>query len=265
MKKTILLTGATDGIGFETAKMFAKDGHNLLIHGRSKQKLETTKDALLKINPNLVIETFLADFSILAEVRSMAKTILSKFTKLDILINNAGIFVVDESKVITTDGLDIRFSVNTIAPYILTKMLIPILGKNSRVVNVSSAAQDTINFEAFNNNKKLSNGAAYAQSKLAIIMWTMEMAEEFPNGPMFVSVNPKSYLGSKMVRDAYGKEGFDLQIGADILYNASLSEEFKDANGKYYDNDNCVFADPHADAFNKETRIKLIEEMAKYL
>lgn len=265
MSKTILLTGSTDGIGFETAKLLAKDGHTLLIHGRSNEKLEATKKELLEINSNLNVETFIADFSSIDEVKQMSNNILEKNIKLDIIINNAGVFLVDDSQVITKDNLDVRFSVNTVAPYILTKKLLPLLSEDGRIVNVSSAAQSTIDFDALENKKALSHSDAYAQSKLAIIMWSIEMAENEAKDKMVVSINPKSFLGSKMVREAYGKKGFDIGLGADILYRASLSNEFSNANGKYYDNDIEMFSAPHPDANNKPDTTKLINFMKKFL
>lgn len=265
MNKTILITGATDGIGLETAKMFANDNHKLLLHGRSLEKLHNTKDLLLKINQNLDIELYIADFSILSDVYKMTDTILRSTDNLDVIINNAGVFVVPDNQIITQNGLDVRFCVNTIAPYILTKNLMPILNKNSRVINLSSAAQCPINFELLNSNRNvLSHDEAYAQSKLAVIMWSIEMAQNNPIGATVISVNPKSFLGSKMVKTAYGRKGFDLKIGADILYRASLSDEFANANGKYYDNDYCVFANPHPFALDKNNRIKLMEFLNKF-
>lgn len=253
--KTILITGATDGIGLETAKLFAKDGHKLLIHGRNSKKLEDVKNELLKINSN--IKTFVADLSVLKNTKNFAEEILATTDKIDVIINNAGVYVLDETT--TSDGLDARFSVNTISPYLLTKMLLPILSNKGRIVNLSSAAQIDVDFEAMKTGKKLSHDMAYAQSKIAITMWGTELAEELGNKAIVVSVNPKSFLGSKMVKIAYGKDGYDLAIGANILYLASLSDEFADKTGAYYDNDYEKFANPHPFALDKQNRVTLIK------
>ncbi len=259
--KTILLTGATDGIGLETAKMFAKADHKLLLHGRNKNKLENAKDILLSINPKLNIELYIADFTSLEDVYAMANAILQNHSKLDILINNAGVFVVSDHESITKDNLDVRFQVNTITPYILTKKLLPLLGHGSRVINLGSAAQAPVRLDALNNHTKVSTDEAYAQSKLALMMWSMEMAANPSNKATFISVNPKSFLGSKMVRDAYGQKGYDLKIGAKILYKIALSDEFSSANGKYFDNDYEMFINPHPFALNKNNRINLINAL----
>lgn len=257
--KTILITGSTDGIGLETAKLFAKDGHNLLLHGRNAEKLEQVKTELLSINENVNITTFISDLSILSQTKNLAQEILGSNKKIDVIINNAGVFVADDIK--TEDGLDVRFAVNTISPYMLTKMLLPILNEKGRVVNLSSAAQTNVDFIAMKNGTELSHDNAYAQSKLAITMWSMELAEALGEKAVVVSVNPKSFLGSKMVRVAYGKKGYDLLIGANILYRASLSNEFQDKTGAYYDNDYEQFSMPHQFALKKENRVALIETM----
>ncbi|MFI3207436.1 MAG: SDR family NAD(P)-dependent oxidoreductase [Clostridia bacterium] len=255
--KTILITGATDGIGLETARLFAKEGHNILLHGRNYEKLEKIKNELLKTNEN--IKTFVGDLSILKSTKYLAQEILSSTDKIDVIINNAGVFVADETT--TKDGLDLRFAVNTISPYLLTKMLLPILSENGRVVNLSSAAQTNVDFNAMKTGRKLSHDSAYAQSKLAIVMWSMELAKDLGEKAVVVSVNPKSFLGSKMVKTAYGRKGYDLSIGANILHRASLSDEFADKTGSYYDNDYEEFAKPHPFALNKSNRLALIKTM----
>lgn len=259
--KTILITGATDGIGLEAAKLFAKDGNKLLLHGRNSEKLENVKSQLLPINSD--IRTFVCDLSVLKNTKIFAEEILAVTDKIDIIINNAGVFVLDETT--STDGLDIRFAVNTISPYILTKMLLPILSDKGRIINLSSAAQTDVNFQQMLTGVKLSHDMAYAQSKLAITMWGMELAEELGDKAVVVSVNPKSFLGSKMVKTAYGREGYSLSIGADILYRAALSDEFANKTGSYYDNDYEKFANPHPFALDKQNRIELIKTLDKII
>ncbi len=265
INKTALITGATDGIGFETAKMFAKNGHDIILHGRSSKKIEDVKNFLLEINPNLYIQTFEADFTIFNEVADMAKSIIEKIGRLDILINNAGVFVLNSGETTNSNNIDIRFCVNTIAPYILTNKLLPIMNSSSRVVNLVSAAQAPIDFEALKGTTLLSDDEAYAQSKLALIMWSIEMAEDENVAPSIIAVNPKSFLDSKMVKMAYGRKGFDLNIGADILYKASISKEFDNANGKYYDNDIEMFSRAHPFSANKEYRRELMNFLTQFL
>jgi len=255
MQKIILVTGATDGIGYETSKKLVSQGHHVLLHGRNPTKLNDVEQSLAALAGGGRLETYVADLSRMADVYKLVKEVFQRHDKLDVLINNAGVYNAPE--LITTDGLDVRFAVNTFAPYLLTKALLPLLGSTGRVVNLSSAAQSSVNLEALAGNSQLSDHEAYAQSKLAITMWTRSMALSLSNtgdsidSPMIVAVNPASLLGSKMVRDAFGVAGGDLSIGADILCRAALSDEFANASGLYYDNDIGQFSSPHKDALNE--------------
>ncbi len=266
MQKVILLTGATDGIGLETAKLLAEQGHHLVLHGRNASKLAELKNALS--NDDNQIDTLVADLSKMAEVHQMIVEVKQKYRHLDVLINNAGVF--NTPNTITDDGFDVRFAVNTFAPYLLTLQLLPLFDQNGRVVNLSSAAQASVNFDALVGQSSLSSGEAYAQSKLALTMWSCELGTQHQQqGPMIVAVNPKSYLGSKMVKEAYGIAGESLALGADILIRAALSDEFATAHGKYYNNDIGAFANPHQDALssakNQQLMAKMDQILASYL
>ena len=249
----ILITGATDGIGMETARMLTKEGHEVLLHGRSEEKLAD----VAKETGNENAEQYVADLSQMANVRSFARAVREKHSHLDVLINNAGVYTAPGEK--TEDGLDIRFAVNTVAPYILTNELLPLMDDSGRIVNLSSAAQKPVDAKALAGNADLQDGEAYAQSKLALTMWTVELANSVD--PVIVAVNPGSLLGSKMVKTAFGVEGSDITIGANILYQAALSDTFADASGKYFDNDSGDFGDPHPDAMDQDKRTALIEQI----
>ncbi len=248
MEKTILLTGATDGIGLETAKMLVAQGHRILLHGRNRAKLEAVKHTLSGLRHDARLETFVADLSRMADVAALAHSVAETHRQLDGLINNAGVFKVTET--VTADGLDTRFAVNTVAPYLLTQRLLPLFGASGRVVNLSSAAQAPVDPLALAGDARVTDDfAAYAQSKLALTMWTRAVAGTLGDaGPVIVAVNPGSLLATKMVKDGFGMAGNDIGIGADILCRAALSEEFAGASGLYFDNDSGRFAAPHADA-----------------
>jgi NAD(P)-dependent dehydrogenase (short-subunit alcohol dehydrogenase family) len=183
----------------------------------------------------------------MAEVDALADAITLKHHKLDVLINNAGVFKTAEP--LTSDGLDVRFVVNTLAPYRLTQRLLPLIGSSGRVINLSSAAQAPVELEALAGKTRLADMAAYAQSKLAITMWSRELAKK-PDAPIVIAVNPGSLLATKMVKEGFGVAGTDLGIGADILCRAALDDEFENASGQYFDNDSGRFAAPHPDALD---------------
>jgi len=243
MPKTILITGSTDGIGLETAGILISMGHSVLLHGRSPAKLEKVEKTLSALPHGGRVESCLADLSRLADVESLARAVAQRHAKLDVLINNAGVYRAAE--LVSQDGLDTRFVVNTIAPYLL--------GASGRVINLSSAAQSTVDQDALAGRVGLSDGVAYAQSKLALTMWSRGLALSLADdGPAVIAVNPRSMLGSKMVKEAYGVTGGDLRIGAEILTRAALSDEFAAASGRYFDNDSGRSTSPHPDALNPQ-------------
>ncbi len=258
MTKTILITGATDGIGLLTAQNLALEGHTILLHGRSAAKLKAAQE---KVGGNT--ETYAADLTRMADVTAMAAAVIKAHDTVDVIINNAGVLKLADPS--TPSGHDARFMVNTFAPYVLTRALLPIMPKDGRVVNLSSAAQAPVDLKALYGKTRHDDMSMYAQSKLAITIWSQEMARELPEGPMVVAVNPGSLLASKMVKEGFGVAGHDLQIGADILREAALGASFAGASGKYFDNDSRRFAPPHgaaADGGHVAAVMQAIEDFA---
>lgn len=263
MQKIILVTGSTDGIGLETARMLVSLGHLVLLHGRNAGKLKDVEKTLSVLSEDGRVDSYVADLSNMSEVEALARAVAEKHTQLDVLINNAGVFKTRD--IVTQDGLDVRFAVNTIAPYLLTKRLLRLLGDLGRVINLSSAAQSQVNLGALAGRVRLSDSGAYAQSKLALTMWSRSLALSLKdNGPSFIAVNPGSMLGTKMVKQAYGVVGGDIRIGAEILTRAAILDEFENASGKYFDNDSRQFSSPHPDALDprkSQEIVRTIEEI----
>ncbi len=252
MSKTILITGSTDGIGLLTAKTLATMGHNVLLHGRSKEKLEL---AAKEVGGNT--ETYAADLSRMDQVHALATAVREQHDQLDVVINNAGVLKVSPTQ--TPDGYDVRFMVNTFAPYVLTRALLPSFTEKSRIVNLSSAAQAPVDLDVLHGRKQVDDLAAYSQSKLAITIWSQELASELSDGPVVIAVNPGSFLASKMVKEGFGMAGNDLQIGADVLRDAAIGDAFADASGRYFDNDQGAFAQPHAAALDSKHRSDVMQ------
>jgi len=266
MIKTILITGSTDGIGKATAQALVQQGHRVLIHGRSKDKLDNLKEELdtLGNQPEDTVRAYAADLSDLEQVRELASSIAEDYEQLDVVINNAGVFKTPNKN--AKNGMDIRFVVNTIAPYLLTKELLARITISDRVINLSSAAQAPVDIAALGAPSRLSDDLAYAQSKLAITMWSRHLADQLKNkGPAIIAINPASFIGSKMVKEAYGIDGKDLSIGVNGLVTASLSNEFANASGRYFDNDIGAFANPHPDAMNANKNRAVVNEIESIL
>lgn len=239
-------------------------GHHILLHGRNPAKLEEVEKSLSALPGDGCVDSYLADLSRFADVEALAKNVSEKHVNLDVLINNAGIFKTPEP--VTRDGLDTRFVVNTIAPYLLTQQLLPFLGTSGRVVNLSSAAQSPVNLKALAGQVRLSDGAAYAQSKLAITMWSRNIAMSLKDkGPAIIAVNPGSKLGTKMVKEAFGVAGRDICTGAEILCRAALDDEFASASGQYFDNDSGQFASLHPDALHPRKSQEMMHAIQKIL
>ena len=258
MTKTILITGSTDGIGKLTATKLAAGGHHVLLHGRTATKVEATAAEI-----GGSVSTFAADLSDMAAVAALADEILTKHDRLDVVINNAG--VLKAPNTVLDDGHDLRFVVNTFAPYLLTQKLLPIIPQTGRVVNLSSAAQARIDLQAVRGEKRLSDMDAYAQSKLGITIWTRGLAQSHPDGPVFVAVNPGSLLASKMVKEGFGVAGNDLNVGADILIDAALGDRFRAVSGIYFDNDSGAFANPHQAAMDDQHASDVMDVITEFV
>ena len=258
MPKTILITGSTDGIGLQAAKVLYSQGHHILLHGRSDTKLKAAEKTLSELSGDGRVESYLTDLSRMADVETLGEAIAANHEQLDVVINNAGVFRTADT--FTDDGLDIRFAVNIFAPYLLTQRLLPLLRPGARVVNLSSAAQSPVNLEALAGRTKIPDQLnAYAQSKLALTMWSRTMAHLHKNRALlFVAVNPGSLLATKMVKEGFGMAGNDIRIGAEILVRAALSDEFAAASGLYFDNDKGRFASPHPDALDQKKTERVV-------
>jgi len=264
-EKTIFITGATDGIGKLTALKLAGMNAHVIIHGRNKGKLEDVINELKNVSGNKNIEGVTADLSSLAEVLRLAEEVLAKYPKIDILINNAGVGSADPRY--SKDGYELRLAVNYLAPFLLTRILIPAL-KNaapSRIVNVSSIGQYPVDFEDIMLGKSFNGSKAYSQSKLALIMFTNELAEQLKDYNITVnSMHPGTYLNTNMVRSAGVTPLGEPETGADAEVFLAVSESLEGITGKYFNVKKE--AEPNAQAYDKaacrrlwDLSLKLVE------
>ena len=235
--QTILITGATDGIGKITARKLADRGARLLVHGRNAAKLDQVEDDLRQVTGNQKVETYLADFASLEQVRLLAQKVKADHDELDVLINNAGLGFSDERQE-SEDGYELRFAVNYLAPFLLTHLLLPLVdaGAPSRIVNVSSAGQQAIDFDDVMLEQNYEAWQAYRQSKLALIMFTFELAEKLKDRDITVnSLHPGTFLDTKMVREADIKPLGTAEAGAEAEVYLATSPELDQVSGEYFD------------------------------
>lgn len=261
MKKTILITGSTDGIGKEAAQKLAKDGHQIIVHGRNKEKVEATVETLIDETNNQDILACVADLSELSAVDQLCQELQDIVPRLDILINNAGVFNSPQSK--NSLGIDMRFAVNYLSPYRLTNQLLPSLqqSEDGRIINLSSAAQEAVSLSALKGDAALSARSAYAQSKLALTMWSFHLGQQHKKLTV-IPVNPGSLLDTNMVREAFGRTMGPAAKGANILQLLATADEYKQIESQYFDNDlgNPLgsFGQAHPDAYNQSLIAELI-------
>ena len=175
-KKIILVTGASSGIGRATALELAQQGHTLIIHGRNVKKTKEVCDEIIATTGNNDVEMLTADLSLMTEVKAFADKVAQKYDHLDVLINNAG-GQFGETREVTAEGHEKTFAINTLAPYLLTRRLLPLLEKSpsARVVTVSSASYQQggeVDWKDIEFEKKYSLTRSYGQSK-RYVWWLM--------------------------------------------------------------------------------------------
>src|SRR5918992_6387699 len=255
---TILVTGATDGLGKHVAQELAAKGTTVLLHGRSPERLEATLEEIQSQTSSQKVGSYLADLSSLAAVRGLADRILSEHDRLDALVNNAGIIVRERKE--SEDGHELTFAVNYLSHFLLTRLLLPLLKGSApaRVVNVASAAQSPIDFS----NLMLKCGydamRAYSMSKLAQIMFTFELAERLSDTGVSVNaLHPASLMDTKMVQDTFGYTMSTVEEGAEATVHLAASPELEGVTGRYFDGTREARAD--GQAYDKEARQTLWE------
>lgn len=235
-KKTILITGSTDGIGRQTAYELAGMGHIILIHGRSAERCRKTAEEITKETGNSDVHSFTADFASLKQVRKLAGDVKTQFPSLNVLINNAGIF--SKEKKMTEDGFELTFQVNHLSHYLLTMLLIDVLKNNSpsRIINVSSTAHQSADFDINNlqGEKYYNSHNAYALAKLCNLLFTFELAEKLKGTDVTVNALHPGVISTKMLQDAFNMAGASLKEGAETSVYLAVSDEVYGKSGHYY-------------------------------
>ena len=254
--KTAMITGSTDGVGRVVAQQLAAAGARVLLHGRDKARGAQTVAAIERAGGSA---TFLAaDLASLEEVRRLADAVLAATNRLDILINNAGIGTAGASRQTSTDGHELRFAVNYLAGFLLTHRLLPLLRDSApaRIVNVASAGQQAIDFDDVMLTRGYSGARAYCQSKLAQIMFTIDLAEQLAGSGIIVNaLHPATYMNTTMVRRAGVTPMSTVEEGADAIYHLAAAPDVEAHSGHYFNG--LREARAAAQAYDAEARRQL--------
>lgn len=259
-ERTILVTGATDGLGKGIATELARQGATVILHGRNDMKGRRTLIQISKETGNDRLEWYNADFSDLDSVNDMIERFRNDHMRLDVLVNNAGIgkeLPDMPGRRTSTQGHELRFAVNYLAPFALTRGLYPVLNqtatlKPALIVNVSSAAQMPIDFDDVMLERQYDGNRAYSQSKLAQIMMTFDLAERFVDtGVAAVALHPSTRMNTKLASRHETTVEAGVEATCSLINNANVAS----INGKYFD----VMDESQADsqAYNNEARTRL--------
>ncbi|HXY99904.1 MAG TPA: SDR family NAD(P)-dependent oxidoreductase [Stellaceae bacterium] len=256
--KTALVTGSTDGVGRLVARRLAAAGARVLVHGRNRER---GAGLVAEIARGGGAAEFLeADLAALAEVRRLAETVRQKTDRLDLLINNAGIGSASggPARQTSADGHELRFAVNYLAGFLLTRLLLPLIKDSapSRIVNVSSAGQQAIDFADVMLTKGYSGARAYCQSKLAQILFTIDLAEELRGSSVVINcLHPATYMDTTMVRQSGTTPWSTVEEGAEAILNLAASPALGDRSGLYFNGLREARAD--AQAYDAAARRRL--------
>ena len=265
---TILITGATDGLGQRVATDLAGKGVTLLLHGRDPDKGERVRAKIRAATGNGRLHYFNADLSSLAQVDRLAAAVADGSRRLDVLINNAGIGAgPDPARRETSgDGFELRFAVNYLAPFLLTRRLLPLLRRTAgeagaaRIVNVASAAQRAIDFDDVMLERSYDGMRAYSQSKIALVMFTFDLAEELAGTGVTVNaLHPASLMDTRMVREWFGTARSTVAEGARYVERLAVADELTGVSGAYFDQGEPSRA--AAQAYDEMAR-KLLKELS---
>jgi len=252
----ILVTGATDGLGKRVARDLALKGATVLLHGRDSERGEAAVREIREETSNDKLRYYLADFSSLEQVRRLADEVRADHDRLDVLVNNAG--VLTRQRTVTEDDYELTFAVNYLAPFLLTRLLLPLLYQSvpARIVNVASGAQSPVDFDDPMLERGYDGLRAYAQSKLALVMFTFDLAEELEGTSVTAnSLHPASLMDTKMVLETFGSASSSVQEGADATVRLAASPKMQGITGKYFDEQREARADKQA--YNEEARARL--------
>jgi NAD(P)-dependent dehydrogenase (short-subunit alcohol dehydrogenase family) len=246
--KTALITGSTDGVGRVVATRLGADGWRVLVSGRDRARGEQVVAEIKAAGG--AAEFLQADLSSMAAVRGLADAVQRTTKRLELLINNAGIGrgEPDGRRELSHDGFELRFAVNYLSGFLLAHLLLPLI-KNSapaRIVNVSSLGQQAIDFKDVMMTNDYSGMRAYRQSKLAQILFTIDLAPELQGSGVTVNaLHPATFMNTKMVRE-FGTPMTTVEEGADAILKLAIGPELEGRSGFFFNGQREAQADSQA-------------------
>jgi NAD(P)-dependent dehydrogenase (short-subunit alcohol dehydrogenase family) len=250
--KTVLITGSTDGLGREVARRTAARGAHVIVHGRNQERGQAVVAEIVKEGKGTA-KFYAADLASLAEVRRLADSIKRDYPRIDVLVNNAGVLLQDRQ--VSKDGHELHFAVNYLAGYLLTRSLLPTLVASapSRIVNVASLAQSPIDFSDVMLERPGRASQGYGQSKLAQILFTVDLAEELKGSNVLVTaLHPATMMNTTMVKQSGMQARSTVDEGATaVMQQITGTVE----SGQYYNG--LQAAKPNAQAFDAGARAQL--------
>ena len=257
--KIILVTGSTDGIGEATAIRLTRMGAKVIIHGRTEIKaLETVAKYARQVGKG-ELDWVGGDFTSFDEVKRMADEINSRYSKIDVLINNAGVYM--HEKVITPDGFETTFQVNHLSHFLLTNLLLDLLknGAPSRIIIISSVAhmRAKLNFKNLIGEKSFDPYSQYAVSKLANILFTMELSKNLEGTGITVNSLHPGIVRTKLLSQGFLLSGSRVQTGAVLPVYFASSPIVETISGKYFSKYYNEPAQPSDDALNEKYQKKM--------
>ena len=254
--KTALVTGSTDGVGRVVAERLGKMGARVLVHGRDRARGERVVADIKAAGGTA--EFLPADLAALAEVRRLAQAVRGTTDRLDILINNAGIGSAGAARQTSADGHELRFAVNYLAGFLLSYLLLPLVKQSApaRIVNVASAGQQAIDFADVMLTRGYSGSRAYCQSKLAQILFTIDLAAELEaSGVTVNALHPATYMNTTMVRRAGVTPISTVEEGAEAILNLAAGPALAGRSGLYFNGLREARADRQA--YDADARARL--------
>jgi NAD(P)-dependent dehydrogenase (short-subunit alcohol dehydrogenase family) len=263
--QTILVTGATDGLGRALAAELARTGATVLVHGRDDARGHETADAI-RAAPGSRVEWLRADLASLAEVGGLAEQVEARHERLDVLVNNAGVGSTlpgDGARVTSADGHELRFAVNYLAPFLLARLLAPLLVRSApaRVVNVASAGQAPIDFDDVMLERGYDGVEAYCRSKLALIMATFDLADDLRDrGVTANALHPGTYMATKMVLHAGIRPVDSLDSGVRATARLAVGADVAGVTGRYFERERDARAEAQAYDASARGRLRALSE-----